>query len=326
MRIDAAATTSGRRAKNEANTNASTARAPSDAQERLGQHAWPLPDELPVARASSPVTPTVAPEGAAEARRRGWRWSAAWLADRARSDKRPVHRRSGHQRYGTPPCRRCWQHRRPGFVAPAAVWQRRPGPRPLRCRRRGGQRKALRSPRRVRLASRGIRSRSCWRCPFQAVPAERSRRPNAPSSAASRPLRRRRQRASRPLPAGGAVGPVLQCASSGGSSSSGGDIQRRWPQIADLIGRGWDGGTAVPKSHIDGGDRRSSHPGGKAGPRRETKLGEIERYSELAEPPLIVDPHVHGNGLAGCLGDPIDVRMSAGGGQGRHPPRSTLAR
>src|SRR5881409_3954349 len=63
-RIDAAATTSGRNARNEPKTNARTASAPSAPSPTSA--STPLPPLLsPTASASSPVTPTVAPAGAA---------------------------------------------------------------------------------------------------------------------------------------------------------------------------------------------------------------------------------------------------------------------
>src|SRR4051812_21079171 len=63
VRIDTAATTIGRKARNEANTKASTARAPTAPSSTSVNTPGPLLSE-PVASASSPVTPTVDPGGA----------------------------------------------------------------------------------------------------------------------------------------------------------------------------------------------------------------------------------------------------------------------
>jgi len=62
--IDAVATTSGRNASSDANTNASTTSAPT-APRRVSARA-PGPFEVePLASTSSPVTPTVLPAGLA---------------------------------------------------------------------------------------------------------------------------------------------------------------------------------------------------------------------------------------------------------------------
>ncbi len=63
-RIDAAATMSGRSASTEANTNASTASAPTAPSIVSARTPGPVLDE-PLANTSRPVTPTVLPAGLA---------------------------------------------------------------------------------------------------------------------------------------------------------------------------------------------------------------------------------------------------------------------
>jgi hypothetical protein len=62
--IEAAATTSGSSARNDANTNASTASAPTPPRRVSASTPGPS-DSEPTASASSPVTPTMLPAGLA---------------------------------------------------------------------------------------------------------------------------------------------------------------------------------------------------------------------------------------------------------------------
>ena len=63
VRIETAATSMGRNASKDAKTNSKTARAPSPPSKVSASTLLP-PDSSPTARASMPVTPTVAPSGA----------------------------------------------------------------------------------------------------------------------------------------------------------------------------------------------------------------------------------------------------------------------
>jgi hypothetical protein len=63
VRIDTAAITSGSSARNDANTNASTASAPTAPIIVSPSTPGPLLSSLPAASGSSPVTPAVAPAG-----------------------------------------------------------------------------------------------------------------------------------------------------------------------------------------------------------------------------------------------------------------------
>src|SRR4051812_7142588 len=65
VRIEAAATTIGSNARNDANTNASTASAPTAPRRTSANTPGPPDESSPTARASSPVTPVAAPDGAA---------------------------------------------------------------------------------------------------------------------------------------------------------------------------------------------------------------------------------------------------------------------